>query len=234
MTDAHSHILPQMDDGSRSVADSLAMLAALKSQGVDTVVATPHFYAEHDTPEHFFRKRKESFDALTAADPTLADVIRLGAEVWYYAGISRTEELSRFAIGGTELLLLEMPFSDWQRSAVKEVLDIQRERRLTVVLAHIDRYLSRANLESMEEMADAGVLMQVNAEAFTDRKKQKIVLSLLDDGLIRFLGSDCHDPQHRPPNIRPALSVIEKKLGAEAIGWLEHHSEIFSREEGLP
>ena len=55
--DFHSHILPGIDDGSASVEQSIAMLRMEAEQGIDHVVATPHFYPQYDTPEHFLRKR---------------------------------------------------------------------------------------------------------------------------------------------------------------------------------
>ena len=51
MIDFHSHFLPGIDDGSDSIAVSLAMLEAWRSQGIEEIVATPHFYADHNTPE---------------------------------------------------------------------------------------------------------------------------------------------------------------------------------------
>ena len=57
MTDIHSHILPGMDDGSRSTEESLAMLAASAAQGVRAIAATPHFYAMENSPEEFLARR---------------------------------------------------------------------------------------------------------------------------------------------------------------------------------
>ena len=62
MIDFHSHILPAIDDGSQSVEESLEMLRALKAQGVDTVIATSHFYATHRSPESYLQRRKAAFD----------------------------------------------------------------------------------------------------------------------------------------------------------------------------
>ena len=56
MVDFHTHILPQMDDGSQSVEQTLQMLSFLADQGVKTVVATPHFYAHRDQPDAFLAK----------------------------------------------------------------------------------------------------------------------------------------------------------------------------------
>ena len=79
MIDLHSHILPQMDDGSRSVDESLQMLAALAAQGVTDVAATPHFYASENSPERFLARRRHAWQRLaphlTASLPT----VHLGA-----------------------------------------------------------------------------------------------------------------------------------------------------------
>ena len=66
MIDWHSHVLPQLDDGSRSLEESVAMLEALKCQGVDTVIATPHFYANEESVEAFLERRKKSHDLLSS------------------------------------------------------------------------------------------------------------------------------------------------------------------------
>ena len=57
MIDFHSHILPGIDDGSRSLETSLEMLRLSRKQGVDYIVATPHFYAMKDRTQEFFERR---------------------------------------------------------------------------------------------------------------------------------------------------------------------------------
>ena len=67
LIDFHSHILPCVDDGSKDVAMSLQMLRQQWQQGVGHVVLTPHFYPEHDSPEHFLSARAEAFRSLQEA-----------------------------------------------------------------------------------------------------------------------------------------------------------------------
>ena len=64
MIDFHAHILPFVDDGSASLDESMSMLRMLREQGVDTVCATPHFDALHDSPDDFFQKRNEAYSKL--------------------------------------------------------------------------------------------------------------------------------------------------------------------------
>ena len=93
MIDFHSHILPGIDDGSKSVEMSLQMLRLLKAQGIDTVAATSHFYATQRSPQRFLFRRQEAWDKLRTALDADAPRILLGAEVLYFPGISHMEEL---------------------------------------------------------------------------------------------------------------------------------------------
>ena len=61
MTDFHSHVIPRVDDGSRSSAMSIDMLKAMKAQGVDTVCCTSHYYASQYSPRHFLEMRDSAF-----------------------------------------------------------------------------------------------------------------------------------------------------------------------------
>lgn len=226
LTDIHTHILPGTDDGSASPEESLRLLSALSAQGVTTVAATPHFYAEQDNPAAFFSRRQEAL-ALLKSLPVPDIRILPGAEVLLYPGISRTEQLPRFAIGDTSLLLLEMPFSDWMASEVAEVVSIVRERKLQVVLAHIDRYLTRKNIRYLLELRQTDVLFQVNADAFLNRKTKKAALDLLADGMVQFIGSDCHNMTSRPPRLSEAYGVIEGKFGKRPLEWLAEQSAMY-------
>ena len=89
--DFHTHILPALDDGSKNAKMSVEMLKALRMQGVDTVVATPHFYPDMMDPKSFLGRRKESIDSLLhelgESRPELP-CLCVGAEVAYFDGMS--------------------------------------------------------------------------------------------------------------------------------------------------
>ena len=110
MVDFHTHILPGMDDGSRDVEQSLAMLRMEREQGIETVVLTPHFYARQNAPARFLERRSQSFQKLSAALDESCPRLLLGAEVQYFDNMDRAEEIGSLCIGDTGVLLLEMPF----------------------------------------------------------------------------------------------------------------------------
>ena len=99
MIDFHTHILPGVDDGSKNVEESLLMLDSMKNQGVKTVIATPHFYANDESVESFLSRRNEAFSSLKKSLADGPEII-LGAEVRYYDGISRLEDLKKLRIEG--------------------------------------------------------------------------------------------------------------------------------------
>ena len=101
VTDFHSHILPGVDDGSASVEESIAMLRAMAQQGIEHVVATPHFYPQYQTPEAFLHKREAAEQQLRREMENYTDLPRLtmGAEVYFFHGISQTNCLKELTIG---------------------------------------------------------------------------------------------------------------------------------------
>ena len=93
MIDFHSHVLPGIDDGSSCEEESLDMLRIAKSQGVITMLATPHFYAQNNSVGHFLKDREKSFNKLKACTEYMKDdpypAIKLGAEVCYFDGTGK-------------------------------------------------------------------------------------------------------------------------------------------------
>ena len=220
MIDFHSHLLPGVDDGSSSVEESLELLRMLASQGVDTVVATPHFYPDRMSVEDFLKRREAAYRKLCECDLTGLPRIILGAEVRFYDSISRLPELELLCAGESKALLLEMPFSKWSEMTVKEVASLSRSGRVTVVLAHIERYLPFQTPDVWQRILESGALTQVNASFFIGCFKKRKALNMLASGMINVIGSDCHNLTSRQPQIGKAIEVISKHFGPECINYI--------------
>ena len=217
MIDWHSHILPGMDDGSRDAAESVGMLAMQVSQGVDTVIATPHFYANDESAEAFLDRRSRAWEALKLQLPDGAPEILLGAEVKYYQGISRLAELQDLRIGDSKLLLLEMPVTAWTEYTLRELTELSGKSGIKIVLAHIERYLRMQKRPVWERLYESGILMQVNASFLTACASRHRAISLLKEGGVHCIGSDCHNMTSRAPQIGKAFAIMEKKLGEDYV-----------------
>ena len=164
MTDFHSHILPGIDDGSMDVDESLALLKMLREQGASVSVATPHFYAEHNSPAEFLEKRQRAYEKLISHPDFPGADIRLGAEVRYYPGISRMSELKSLRIAGTKLLLLEMPFAKWSEYTLREVYELSCSGDIVLMMAHIERYLGYQKRGIAEDLLDRAAAASDNRE----------------------------------------------------------------------
>lgn len=231
MIDFHSHILPGIDDGSRNVKMSLGMIEALGRQGVDTICATSHFYVSQRTPEHFLERRQEAYELLEPVLDDDAPRILLGAEVLYFPGISRLESLPKLCLEGTDVLLLEMPFTEWQEYWVREVQDLALSGEFTILMAHIERYYARQPKKVWDRLLELDVLMQANADYFLQQdsifrfRNRNSAVKLLREGRIHLLGTDTHNLTSRPPRMAEARDVIREELGKRALERIDELGE---------
>ena len=213
MIDFHSHILPGIDDGSQSPEESVAMLQELAKQGIETVVATPHFYADETSVSAFLEQRDAAVNAIAAAAASECPQWIVGAEVLYYPGISRLQGLELLKLGKSKLLLLEMPMEKWTDYTVREVTELAASPGIKVCLAHIERYLADQSDKTWDRLGESGILMQSNASFFLGFSTKRKAMRMLSEGRIHLLGSDCHNLTNRPPRIGEAYAAIEKKFG---------------------
>lgn len=217
MIDFHSHFLPNIDDGSSSVEESIAMLRASYEYGVDVICATPHFRPQKESPASFLKRRDEALSKLPK-DLDGVPRILLGAEVYYFDGISRSESVKDLRLQGTDYILIEMPFARWSENVVRDVCSIKSRLHLTPYLAHIERYLKyQKGTNYIETIIDSGALIQSNAEFFLGLGTSHKAMKMLKNDEIHILGSDTHNMGARRPDLGPARERIEKKLGHEVL-----------------
>ncbi len=213
MTDLHTHILPGMDDGAKTVENALAMLTEQAKQGVDTVALTPHFYRRRETPADFLVRRDAAWKQLQEATkgkefPQLI----LGAEVAWSTDMTQWPELEALCYQNSKTLLVELPVMPWTDSIFRELDNLEGRRGIIPMIAHIDRYFHLQKKKDIERILEMGYPIQVSAEAFFHFFLRKHAMDLLEnyDGLLI---SDCHNMTERVPNVRNAMRIVEKKLG---------------------
>ena len=235
--DFHSHILPGIDDGSKSVEESLEMLREMAKQGITHVVATPHFYPQSDTPERFLKRRAKAEAALRKAMAGYDELpeLSIGAEVYYFRGMSDSEALSELTIDKKRCILIEMPSAPWTGAMYQELEDLSVKRGLLPVIAHLDRYIGPFCTHGIpKRLASIPVLVQANAEFFLQRGTIRMALRLLREEKIHLLGSDCHNLSSRAPNLGAALQKIEAKLGKHILGRVHAYEKfVFNTDEEI-
>ena len=216
MIDVHTHILPGIDDGSRDIACSIDMLQREAEQGVTHVICTPHFYPHHDRPEAFLSRRRHAEESLRLAMEKytgLPEVI-VGAEVFFYRGISDSDFLNGLTFGSKPCIMIEMAGVPFQPYVYDELEAIYNRHGIIPIVAHIDRYISRFRTYGIpDKLKELPVLVQANADFFLRKQTVSFAMKMLKSGYINLLGSDCHNLDKRPPNLGEAISMIESKLG---------------------
>lgn len=228
IVDFHTHILPGIDDGSASVQESIGMLRMEAEQGIRCVVATPHFNANNDTPERFLSRRQEAANRLRESISRQEEMpeIILGAEVYFFHGISDCEALSGLTIGENGYILIEMPASPWTRSMYAELEEVRAKWGIIPIIAHVDRYLGVFNTHGIpEQLEKMPVLVQANAGFFLRGSSRARALRMLERDQIQLLGSDCHNLTTRQPNLEKALRVIAGHLPSDTTERIEFYQE---------
>lgn len=217
MVDFHSHILPGIDDGSKDIQMTKEMLKISSVQGVDTMIATPHFYADRETIARFLAKRAEAYDKIAFLTDTYNIRVILGAEVAFFPNMGRSEELKHLTIEGTSLMLLEMPFRQWESGDIKEIQSLLRQG-IVPIIAHVERFIPyQRDKRYWKELYKLPLLIQVNGEALVERRTRSLALKLFKKVRAHLLGSDCHNLTVRVPNLQEAREILEYKLGEDVI-----------------
>jgi protein-tyrosine phosphatase len=230
--DIHTHILPGMDDGSADVSESVAMLGESAHQGVGLLAATPHFYAGRETPDEFFARRAAAMERLKPALSGELPRIALGAEVRYFEGLANMDELPKFCIEGTKLLLIEMPVGMWSDRTTDILAEINERRGLRPVFVHFERYMWLQPRKTWRTLRRGGAMFQANSDSIISRELRGRLLFAFNKGWVDFIASDCHNMNARPPSLAQAMEIVDSKLGSAATARLNSISEeVFNEEE---
>ncbi|MDQ3224004.1 MAG: hypothetical protein M3Q75_11130 [Gemmatimonadota bacterium] len=223
IVDLHSHLVPAVDDGTRTVAESLTALAALYQEGVRTLVTTPHLLLPHlGTDEAIGReleRHERAFAELTAACADREDLpsLALGQEIWAPDAATMRRAVLRPDLGLARgrFLLVEFGFElqGNHNDVVREVQDAGRQ----IVIAHPERYhyLPGHNpLDVMRTWQELGALLQVNVGSLTGHYRRSspgsdiLVWQMIELGLVDLVATDHHGPRREGVSPREGLDAL--------------------------
>lgn len=214
--DVHSHVLPGIDDGSPDVETSLAMLRKWRDQGVEKVVATPHFDFRDISVEDFLAKRSASFERLSRAMKDCREdfcEIELGAEIMYSSNMFGFVDLSSLSIGETPFVLLEFS-TELTSEKVAAIRASSSRSDVSIILAHTERYKCFGFLHRLEKLRDADVRFQVNFSSFLpDSPFRKTADAMMKNDMADLFGTDAHNTKTRPPEFANILREIGREYG---------------------
>lgn len=224
LTEYHCHILPGIDDGAENAEASLKMAEMLKEQGVERIVATPHFYAHREKSVTAFLEKRAAAHAQIKDAIAIKDV-RLGAEVAIEHGISELPDIEKLAITGTRLILLELPYRGYAKWMAEEIYNIAAEYNLKVMLAHVHRYTAYYSKEELESILSMDTIFQLNNEAFGSWTEKRIAKRVIGECEHFVFGSDAHNSSSRKPN----WNLLQKKVKPEVIARSDSVLEAYAK-----
>lgn len=221
MIDFHTHILPNVDDGSKSIEKSINLIKEAKEAGFNEIILTPHYY--EGTYEEIESKRMSIMTNLKEAlkNENIEINLHMANEIFISNKmIDFIKEKKASSINATKYILFELPFNNKPMNLFDVVYEILGNKYIPI-LAHPERYLYvQKNFDVVEELADMGVLMQCNfgsIDGMYGREAKKTVKKLLKNDMVHFLGSDVHKKESIYPKIPKILSKIKKIIGEEKL-----------------
>lgn len=197
MTDTHSHILFDVDDGSSSIEESIELLKQLATIGFKHVILTPH-YIEGSQYNSFNQEKKTKFQLLQQQlkKEALDLEIHLGNEIYIHQDIITSLKQEKiFSLNNTKYLLIEFPFYN-QVLNLDDLLYELKYHGFIPVIAHPERYeVFQKNPSLIEDLKANGILFQANYASilgYYGSKAKKLVKYLFKHHYIDFLGTDIH------------------------------------------
>ena len=195
--DMHSHILPGMDDGSKNMEMTLAMLRVAEEEGISTIYTTPHCMPGKGRPTLAKVEEKIRLVQEMAANEGIHITLKKGTEYYYIEEMSEWMEDGKIiTLGDSNCVLVEFePYAEenYIRNAAREILGFGYQP----VIAHVERYrnLMDRKFTAIQWMREIGALIQVNCASVTGDNgftTKQNVKSLLNYGLVDFLYTDAH------------------------------------------
>lgn len=201
MTDIHNHLLFGIDDGSKTIEESIDVLKDMKKCGYNNIILTPHYIkdSKYNNPrKDNLRRMRELQEALD--NEGIGINLYLGNEIFIDEDIYELlmrEEMS--PLNGTNYLLIELPMNG-EYDEYKEIFKDLIRKGYNVILAHPERYLSfQKDFNRIYELEKIGVYFQSNLDSIIGgygEHAEKTVKRLLKEKKIAFLGTDIHHKKH--------------------------------------
>jgi protein-tyrosine phosphatase len=200
-TDIHSHLIPGIDDGVRSMEESVSLISELAKSGYTRIITTPHIRSEvfPNTPETILSGLEQV--KIAVAEKNIQVTIEAAAEYYvddYFLNLIE-EDTPLLCFGNSKYLLIEFSHFSPPLNYKTIIFDLQ-SKGYRVVLAHPERYYYfHNNFDIYRDLYERGVLLQLNLVSlvgFFDNAAAKIAKKIADSGMYSFVGTDTHNKHY--------------------------------------
>lgn len=214
MVDIHSHILAEIDDGSKDMEMTINMLKKAEKSGTTDIIATPHFMRGRFEVEHNEVLKKVEELKEISRENNIDINIYAGQEIYYNKNMLEYYNDNMIGtINNTKYMLIELPMLEFNIDEVINTIYELQIRGITPIIAHPERYKPFIKKPSMiNTFIKEGMLFQVNAGSITGafgKDVKKTATKYLENNIYSFIGSDAHRDIGRDTDIKEALDILE-------------------------
>ena len=216
--DIHCHVIPEVDDGAKTLEDSKKMLELAYAEGIRKIIATHHF-----CPEIFASdivKIERQYQKISEIAKHIGDGIEVFLGCEYYAKMNMSQKLqseTRCTLANTKYVLIEF-LDNAEFSYIRAIVQDLVSNGYKPILAHIERYDCLYKREYIKELHTLGAQMQINADSVIGKSGhliKRFCKKIIKDNLVDFIATDGHDLNRRQPKIEKCANYLEKKMGYE-------------------
>jgi protein-tyrosine phosphatase len=230
MIDIHCHILPGIDDGARSLDDTLDMARAAVNEGIQTIIATPHHKnSKYDNPQGIILQKIEQVNKALSNEGIDLKILP-GQEVRIYGEVIEDfDKKEILTLNHTQYLFVEFPSNHVPRYAETLLFDLQL-KGITPIIVHPERnqeIIERP--EVLYNLVKKGALSQVTASSVSGHFGKKIrnfSFQLIEANLTHFIASDAHNVSSRGFKMAETMDVIESKYGTDLVYFFQDNAEL--------
>lgn len=215
MIDIHSHILPQIDDGAENMVIALEMIKNAVKDGIEEIVATPHFCAEYGTTTiHKVKDYVSKLNCLLEENNSKIQVYS-GQEVYLNEQtIENYLEGNIGTINDSKYMLTECPMNEFGDDILDVIYEL-RIRGIIPIIAHPERYVPIMEKGAyINKFIENGCLFQMNSGSIQGLFGRKVKLTtelLLNNGIYSFIGSDAHNISNRNTGLSKAINILKSR-----------------------
>lgn len=218
LIDIHCHMLPGIDDGAKTIEETIKMVSLAYKSGVRKIICTPHYHAGRYRPSR--EKIEQQFTLVKKIVEQASDDIFLyiGHEINYEQDILKLlEEEKLFTLADSNYVLIEFS-TGVGYNEIKRALQSVVMGGYVPILAHAERYGCLVeDISLVKELIDGGVYIQINAFSIMEgqRKIKRFIKELIKKDLLHLVATDAHDTEYRPPELIRAYNYIAKKYNVQ-------------------
>lgn len=214
MIDIHNHIIPNIDDGSNSLALSRELLHSAYEEGITDVCITPHFIKTDSTCN---LRKKELIQRYTDFRNACSDIpvnLYLGNELYIDYQLDELLEKDEIcSMNGSRYVLIEFPFHQYREEYDEYLYNVSLNHE--IIIAHPERYsYVRENNDFVDRWLKAGYTLQSNSTSLYSHEGKACIYHLIEKGKLSFMASDCHN-SYRPLSLIDAYQHISRKFSKE-------------------